>query len=163
INYNTGAYSNIVQQLAFQPPFSVTQTNITSAAFPLTLQNGFPAVSNAAVTNNFGIDRNYTLGYVQIWNVDIQRDLQRAGMVLNLDYTGTKGTHLDILEAPNRSATGLRIPDVQPFTWETSNGNSTANAATVRLRRRFQQGLSFGGAYTFSKSIDNASSIGGAA
>ena len=27
INYNTSAYSTIVQQLAFQPPFTVVQTN----------------------------------------------------------------------------------------------------------------------------------------
>ena len=31
INYNTGAYQTIVQQLAFQPPFSTTQTNIQTA------------------------------------------------------------------------------------------------------------------------------------
>jgi hypothetical protein len=141
----------------------MTQTNITSQTLALTLQNGFPVPAPAAVTNNFGVDRNYALGYVQIWNLDIQRDLQPLGAVLNLDYTGTKGTHLDILQAPNRTPTGVRIPDVQPFTWETSNGNSTANAATVRLRRRFQRGFSVGGSYTFSKSIDNASSIGGAA
>ena len=42
INYNTGAYQGIVQQLAFQPPFSTTATNIQAAAGNLTLQNGFP-------------------------------------------------------------------------------------------------------------------------
>jgi hypothetical protein len=31
----------------------------------------------------------------------------------------------------------------------------------VRVRRRLQNGISFGGTYVFSKSIDNASSIGG--
>jgi len=43
ISYNDAAYGNIVQQLAFQPPFAVTQTNIASASLPLTLQNGFPS------------------------------------------------------------------------------------------------------------------------
>ena len=35
------------------------------------------------------------------------------------------------------------------------------NAATIRLRKRMRHGLSLGGTYTFSKSIDDASSIGG--
>lgn len=160
INYNTGAYQSIVQQLAFQPPFSMTETNIQSAAMPLTLQSGFPAAPAGSVTNNFGVDRNYRLGYVQIWNLDIQREI-RPTIVLNLDYTGTKGTRLDILEAPNRTADGILIPGVQPFNWETSDGDSVAHAGSIRLRKRLQHGFAVGGTYTFSKSIDNASSIGG--
>lgn len=163
VNYNTGAYTSMVQQLAFQPPFSITQTNIASSSLALTLQNGFPSPPPATVTNNFAVNRNYRLGYVQTWNLDIQQQLRSTGLVLNLDYTGTKGTHLDIIEAPNRTPTGLRIPDVQPFSWQTSEGDSILHAATVRLRRRFQRGISFGGSYTFSKSIDNASNIGGGA
>jgi outer membrane receptor protein involved in Fe transport len=162
INYNTGAYQNIAQQLAFQPPFSVTQTNIESAATWLTLQNGFPPAPPGSVTNNYGVNPNYRLGYVQIWNLDVQQQITPT-VTLNLDYTGTKGTHLDILEAPNRTATGLLIPGVQPFNWETSDGNSVAEAGSLRVRKRLQRGLSIGGTYTFSKSIDNASTIGGGA
>lgn len=160
INYNTGQYSSVVQQLAFQPPFSFTQTNVESATLPLTLENGFPPAPPSTVTNNYGVDINYALGYVQIWNLDIQRELTPT-LMLNLDYTGTKGTHLDMLEAPNRSFTGVRIPGVQPFLWETAVGDSIANAATVRLRKWLEHGVSIGGSYTWSKSIDNASSIGG--
>lgn len=162
INYNTTQYANIVQQLAFQPPFSETQTNVEPVTLPLVpLPLGFSSAA-AAVTNNYGVDPNYRLGYVQIWNLNIQREL-RPDLVLNVDYTGSKGTHLDILEAPNRTATGLRIPGVQPFLWEASDGNSIAHAASVRLRKRLRNGVSVGGTYTFSKSIDNASSIGGGA
>jgi len=162
VNYNTTAYSSMVQQLAFQPPFSITQTNIQSESIPLTLQAGFPAVPPGAVTNNYGVDPNYRLGYVHIWNADVQQELSPT-LILNLDYTGTKGTHLDVIEAPNRTATGLRIPGVQPFLWETSGADSTAHAGSVRLRKRLQHGVSIGGTYTFSKSIDDASTIGGAA
>ena len=161
INYNTGAYGSLAQQLAFQPPFSVTQTNINSGLQPLTLQNGFPTLPPETVTNNFGVNRDYRIGYVQIWNLDVQREFRSANLTLNLDYTGTKGTHLDVIEAPNRTATGLRIPGVQPFNWETSEANSTAHSGTIRVRRRLQGGFQMGGSYTFSKSIDNASSIGG--
>ena len=162
ITYNASAYATIAAQMANQPPFSQTQTNIFSPTLPLTLQNGFPSLAPAAVTNNYGIDPNYRVGYAQIWNVDLQRDLGKAGLVLNLDYTGTKGTRLDVIEAPNRTATGLRIPDVQPFSWEASEGNSILHSGAVRLNRRLGRGISFGGSYQFSKSIDNASSVSGA-
>jgi hypothetical protein len=159
INYNTSAYQSIVQNMAFQPPFSTTATNTQSPTTPLTLQNGFPAVAPGSITNNFGVDPNYRLGYVQIWNLDIQQQI-RPTLIMNLDYTGTKGTRLDILEAPNRTATGVLFPGVQPFYWEDSVGDSTANALSVRVRKRLQAGISIGGRYTFSKSMDNASTIG---
>ena len=73
INYNTAAYQNIVQNMAFQPPFSDTSTNLASPTNILTLQNGFPPTTS--LTNNYGILPNYRLGYVQIWNVDIQQEL----------------------------------------------------------------------------------------
>src|SRR5260370_6724677 len=89
INYNLAQYGNIIQNFAFQPPFAVTSTNISSPASVLTLQSGFPA-TNAAVTNNFAVDPNYRLGYVQVWNLDVQRQLP-AGVVMNLDYNGSEG------------------------------------------------------------------------
>jgi hypothetical protein len=78
-----------------------------------------------------------------------------------MDYTGTKGTRLDVIQAPNRTATGLRIANVQPFNWETSEANSILHSGSVRMRRRLGRGISVGGTYQFSKSIDNASSVSG--
>src|SRR5262249_20222305 len=51
INYNIGQYGAMVQQMAFQPPFAVTQTNVASPVSVLTLQNGFPPAAAATVTN----------------------------------------------------------------------------------------------------------------
>lgn len=161
INYNVGAYSSFVQQLAFQPPFSNTSTNVTSPINLLTLQNGFPA-SPGQLTNNFGVDRDYRLGYVQTWNLDVQRELI-PGLVLNVGYNGAKGTRLDMQRAPNRTPTGLRIPGVQAFLWQSSDAASILHGGTIRLRKRMQRGISVGGSYTYSKSLDNASSIGGGA
>jgi trimeric autotransporter adhesin len=161
INYNLGQYRSIVEQLAFQPPFSFTQTNLLSATTPLTLQDGFPA-STASVTNNYGIDLDYKLAYVQMWNLNVQHELP-WDLLLNVGYTGSKGTGLDIVGAPNRGPSGLLIPGVQPFLWESSDGSSILHSGNVRLRKRFSRGVSFGATYTFAKSIDNASSIGGGA
>ncbi len=163
INYNLGQYRSIVQNLAFQPPFSFTETNAAASPTSLTFANGFPAPSPAVLTNNYGIDPNYHIAYVQMWDLDIQRELP-GDLLLNLDYTGSKGTALDMVRAPNREPNGqLRIAGVQPFLWETSQGSSIMHAGSVSLRRRMHNGLSVGGTYKFSKSIDNASSIGGGA
>jgi hypothetical protein len=153
INYNLAQYANVIQNFAFQPPFAVTATNVNSPATPLTLENGFPAIAPGAVTNNYAIDPNYRLGYVQIWNLDIQRTLPR-GFLLNVGYNGSKGTRLDTERA-------ITIPGIQPFIYESSAGNSVFHAGSIRVRKRMAHGVAFGANYIYSKSIDDASSIGG--
>ena len=152
VNYNLAQYGNIIQNFAFQPPFAITSTNVSSPANLLSLQNGFPA-TNASVTNNFAVDPNYRLGYVQIWNLDIQRQLP-AGVVMNLGYNGSKGTRLDVQRA-------ITVTGVQPFIYESSAGNSVFHSGSIRLRKRMAHGIAISGTYTYSKSIDDASSIGG--
>jgi hypothetical protein len=152
VNYNLAQYGNIIQNFAFQPPFAVTSTNVSSPGSFLTLQDGFPA-TNATVTNNFAVDPNYRLGYVQVWNLDIQRQLP-AGVVMNLDYNGSKGTRLDVERAIN-------IAGIQPFIYESSAGNSVFHSGSIRLRKRLAHGIGISGTYAYSKSIDDASSIGG--
>jgi trimeric autotransporter adhesin len=81
---------------------------------------------------------------------------------LGVGYTGTRGSDLDILRAPNRNPDGtLRIPDVLPFIWESTGAYSDMNALTLRFRRRQSHGIGGSATYTLSKSIDDASSIGG--
>lgn len=162
INYNTGAYGSIASQLALQPPFSNSLSLIGSTAQPLTLQDGFPQAAVQQVSNTFGIDPNFRLGYVQIWNLNVQRELAR-NLELNLDYTGTKGTALEMMRAPNRGPSGLLLAGVAPFLWESSEADSIAHAGSIRIRKGLAGGFSVGGTYTWAKSIDNASSIGGGA
>jgi len=158
INYNLAQYTTMIQNFAFQPPFANTATNPTDVVglagpTPLTLVNGFPPASSSTVTNNFAVDPNYALGYVQIWNLDIQRELH-GNVVLNVGYNGSKGTRLDTERA-------LVVAGNQPFIYESSEGNSVLHAASVRVRRRMSKGLGVGAQYVFSKSLDDASSIGG--
>ncbi len=162
INYNTTAYNAMAQNLAFQPPFAFTQTNLGALSSPLPLQDAFPTVVPDTTTNSYGVNRDYRIGYVQLWNLDVQQEVGRS-LVVNLGYNGSKGTRLDIVRAPNRGPDGLRIPGVQPFLFEDSLGDSILHAGTIRVRKRLQHGLSVGGTYTFSKSLDNASTIGGGA
>jgi hypothetical protein len=161
ISFNSGSYSTIARQLATQPPFSVSGTAIGSALVPLLLTNAF-ATATSGVTNTYGVDKDYALGRVQTWNADLSRDLTQAWNV-GAGYTRTTGASLDLVRAPNRGPLGLRIPGVQPFLWQTSEGRSVLNAATFRIQRRFVKGLGGSVSYTLAKSQDDASNIGGGA
>ena len=159
-SFNNGSYGAIARQLIAQPPFAVTSTSIGSLADPLTLSDAFATVDDSTTTNNFGVDKNYQLGVIKTWNVDVNHNLGR-GWQVGGGYTGTQGTHLDVVRAPNRDPDGLRIEGVQPFLWQTSEGDSILHAATVRLRKQQARGVGGSVSYTLAKSIDDASSIGG--
>jgi hypothetical protein len=163
INFNTGQYSSFAKQLSAQTPFALTQTNIvgqpgcTTAA--LTLANGF-GCSTTPVQNNYAVNQFYRLGHVQVWNIDIQRTLP-MGIVANIGYNGAKGGDLDILRAPNRTASGASDTGAQPFNYEDSLGYSRFQQLSVNVRKRLQKGVSLQATYHYGHSIDNASSIGG--
>ena len=95
-------------------------------------------------------------------NADVSKELRQVWNVGG-GYTQTRGSHLDIVRAPNRGPTGLRIPGVQPFTWQTAEGDSVLHAATFRASRRPVKGIGGGVTYTLAKSRDDASTIGGGA
>ena len=170
IFYNGNIYTQFTSRLASQPPFAKSASLTTSTAQPLTIENGFALTPAESITNTYAIDKNYKLGYLQTWNWSIQDTLPHQ-IVLELGYLGSKGTRLDIQRLPNRSAAGSpltseqrrQIGNATGFTYDTSDGNSIYHALQVRFTRRFSRGLSANMLYTFSKSIDDASSIGGGA
>src|SRR3984885_6051835 len=158
INYANGQYVKFVQDFAFQPPFANVQTNNNplTGAPTFTLAQGF--TPKGQDDGNYSVNKNYRLPYVQVWNIDIQRTLP-MGIVLNVGYNGSKGTRLDAVSAPGRSATES-LSGVF-YDWEDSIAFSNFNALAVRLRKRMQHGVAVGATYTYSHSIDDASSIGG--
>ncbi|HEX5214655.1 MAG TPA: hypothetical protein VFV98_04290, partial [Vicinamibacterales bacterium] len=160
VSYNSGSYATIGRSLIAQPPFAVASTSIGSPADPLTLQDPFANVQPDTTTNTFGIDKNYVLGRVQTWNVDLSKTLRQVWDV-GAGYTGTKGSSLDMLRAPNRGPDGLRIPDVQAFNWQSSEASSMMNGLSLRLARRAARGIGGSVSYTLAKSRDNASTLGG--
>jgi trimeric autotransporter adhesin len=160
INYSLGAYSGIAQHLAAQPPYAETKTLLGSRESALTLEDGLTQ-PGAPTNNSFGIDKNYALPAVWIWNLDVQRRL--GDLVVDIGYTGTRGYDLDLERVPNRGPDGLRIPGVAPFVWESSGATSIMHSGTLRVRKRMTHGFGGGVSYTYGKSIDDASSIGGGA
>jgi len=169
IFYDGSTYSRLYPNMATQPPFAEASTNVTTPKQVLTLQNGFPELGPNILTNTYALDPNFRTPYAQTWNFSIEDEIAR-NVILSLGYVGTKGTKLDLLLAPNETPPGAPITggaqtaleNTLAFTYETSGAASIYHALQVGLRRQFHGGFSISGNYVFSKSIDDAASVGGA-
>lgn len=162
VYYNTSVYLPIVLQMAQQSPLSKSLTVPNTVSDPLSLANGFNA-SPTVTRNTFGVDPNFRIGYSQIWQLSVQRDLP-GSLVMTAMYQGTKGTRGMQEFLPNTYPIGAANPcPTCPtgFAYLTSNGNSTREAGILQLRRRLRSGLAASLQYTYSKSIDDNALLGG--
>lgn len=162
IYYDTSVYQTIALQMAQQAPLSKSLSVQNSSACPLTLANGFNACPSI-IPNTFAVDPNFRPGYAQSWNLSLQRDLP-GSLQLTAAYLGIKGTNGIQEFLPNTYPIGAANPcPTCPigFAYLTSGGNSTRQAGQIQLRRRLHNGLTATVQYTFSKSIDDDSALGG--
>jgi len=160
IYYNGSIYAQFPAQLAAQPPFITNLSLLNSTATPIPIQTVLTAASPTEVTNTYAVDPNYRPGYAQTWNVSVQQNLPKS-FIFDLEYLGTKGTRLDTEIQPFRSLLAAGGGRVASFVYDESDGNSIYHALQARIIRRFARGMSLNALYTFSKSIDDASTIGG--
>jgi trimeric autotransporter adhesin len=159
---DTSVYQTIALEMAQQAPLSKSLSVQDSAACPLTLANGFITCSTTT-PDTFAVDPNFRVGYAQNWQLSLQRDLP-GSLQLTTTYLGIKGTRGVQEFLPNTYPIGGANPcPACPvgYAYLTSNGNSTREAGQVQLRRRLHDGLTATMQYTFSKSIDDDSALGG--
>ncbi|MGA2185546.1 MAG: carboxypeptidase regulatory-like domain-containing protein [Bryobacteraceae bacterium] len=129
--------TNVIQDILSQPGLAIVQPNM--------------------------ISRNFRDGYMQQWNVDLQYELKPNWMI-DLAYVGSKGTHLSDVRDLNQTdpATGNA-----PYPWFSSildvesAASSSYHALQFRSEKRVGHDLGFLASYTFSKSIDDISSVFG--
>ena len=142
--------------MAQQAPFSKSLSVQNGPNCPLTLANGFNTCSSTTA-DAFAVDPNFRVGYVQTWQLSVQRDLPWS-LQMSVTYLGNKGTRGAQEFLPNTFPIGANNPCPQcpiGFAFLTSNGNSTREAGSAQLRRRLHSGLQATLQYTFSKSIDD--------
>jgi hypothetical protein len=145
--------------------FSATSTN----PLALTVSNPFPAskAKNSGVTSTVGMSMNNPTQYLQTFSTTIEHDLG-AGTVLEMAYSGSKGTHLPRYYNLNQQYifTGKGVGP-RPFpVFSTINifadvANSIYNSGTLTLRRRLSKQFFVRATYVYSKSIDASSNTGG--
>lgn len=177
-------FNNIASNAAVSSPniLSTQTDSIVSATAPrglASLSSKFPLVARApspldvqqlAITNLVN-------PYYQRWSGGIQRELP-GGMVLDVSYVGTKGTKLFLNEEANplvpaslritpQTATPIlaaqlsgRLDNLQgQRTVRGNSGSSTYHSGQLSVQRRFSSGVTFSGAYTYSKLIDYGGEI----
>ena len=162
VYHDTSVYLTPMLQLAQQAPLSKSLKQQNSAACPLTLANGFTDCGTTT-PDAFAIDPNFRVGYAQVWQASVQRDMPWA-MQMTATYIGVKGTHGVQQFLPNSYPLDAAdpCPDCPSgFLYETSGGNSTRQSGQLQLRRRLRAGFAASLLYTYSKSIDNDAMLGG--
>jgi len=108
------------------------------------------------------ISPNFRDGYMQQWNADLQYEVGPNWMI-DLAYVGSKGTHLANVIDQNQAnpLTGPPYGQFSSVLTVESNASSSYQSMQFRSEKRVSHGLTFLAAYTFSKSMDDISSIFG--
>jgi hypothetical protein len=159
---DTSVYQATALAMAQQSPLSKSLSVQNSAACPQTLASGFNPCSSTTA-NTFAVDRNFRVGYAQVWQLAVQSDLPGA-LQMTATYLGIKGTRGVQEYLPNTYPIGAANPCPKcptGFVFRASNGNSTRESGSLQLRRRLRSGFTASLLYTYSKSIDDDSVLGG--
>ena len=157
-------------------PYAQEETFSRNASRPdlVNLSDPFPTdrLAVGGTNTSAGYDIHGRTGYLQSYNFTVERELA-SGVVLEIGYTGSKGTKLGRLRdinLPRRSEAaylaGIAIVNLRPFPYFNGainqfqfNCNSIYNAGQVSLRRRGRGGTFFRVNYSYSKSIDDVSQL----
>ncbi len=166
---------------------SLTPTSFLNFSDPYN-GNPPPLSTFATPLTNLTLAPNLPLPYSQDWDLNIQRSFGED-LLFEVGYVGTKGTKLPrfiegnpAIYIPGVDSSGNPIstssnadqrrlysgctlaPSSPPCTYSSTGlitgiANSAYNALEASLEKRFSHGISFLASYTFSKSIDDASSF----
>lgn len=133
---------------------------------------GVPIFGSAVVPNPpfavFAVDQNLRTPYIHNYNLNVQQSLTDT-TVLQVTYVGSRGTKLFRVRDINQPTPGpsdgrqlrrpfyAQFPQFASINYLETTANSNYNALQTYLRRRFSKGLTLYMAYTWSKSIDDAS------
>lgn len=143
-------------------PAKLTPTNIFGVnVFPPVTFTSVPPIGSGFVAQPHG----YVTPYVQEWNVGVDHAFGN-NWSLSVTYVGSKGTHLGgntyvntaNTPGPGPVAPRTRLPNLLGTYYIDGHWfNSSYNSAEIKIEKRFSQGLTFLGSYTYSHSLDDIS------
>ncbi len=149
-------------RFAITPALNISNGIVVPARPDLT-KASLPLVGNVTY-----FDPNSSIGYIQFWNLSIQKQLTKE-IVLDTAYVGTKGTHLfgnnhvNLNQpTPGPGAIDPRRPyfSLSPLAanipLRDSSQSSIYHSLQVKLEKRLSTGWWFLNSYTYSKSIDDS-------
>ena len=114
--------------------------------------------------NGAGISRDLQNGYIGSWTAGVEQKIR--AMTVNASYVGTAGIKLTGFNFPNGYAGATpefaRYAQFGPITLLTNRSHSIYHALQLSASRNLTAaGLGFQASYSWSKSIDDASTVGG--
>jgi hypothetical protein len=124
--------------------------------------------SQTVPTNQHTVSRDVKTPYMQNWNFGVEQQFAQD-ILVEVNYLGAKGTHLGSFLSTNDPLPGPGDPNLRrPY--PQNNGafselkhvaTSRYNALTLKVQKRFGNGLSILASYAWSHSIDLNSEFGG--
>jgi len=151
--------------LYFNAPYFDFKLYFPFGQLPLSLAEPFPANFPIALPSSaLAVQSNLRTAYTQQWSFNLQQELGRD-QVVEVAYAGSKGTKLlgarDINQ-PNASPQPVNprpVPQFADINILESRGNASYQSLQARFQQSFRRGLTALASYTWSKSIDDASSF----
>ena len=156
--------------------------------FPVPAQNQFPTFVPGVLLAGPAFDRGLRTPFVHQYNLSVQYEILN-GLLLETAYVGARGQKLfrqiainqsqlatpqnpvtnvvtgQVFESNSPNDAQLRAPlqgvSINGFSMNESTADSSYDSLQMSLIERLSHGLQFLAAYTFAKSIDNASGLGG--
>ena len=149
--------------LYFNKPYYDFHLYYSSSAFPLTLYNPFPSNYPYPIPSSaFAFQRDLRTPYLQQWSFHVQQQIG-ARRVVEVGYIGSKGSDLISARDINQPAPSPISPNLRPNPYFDdinrleSGANSSYHSGQATFTQRLDKGLSVLAAYTYGKSIDDAS------
>ena len=185
--YYTGQGGPLQSPISAPPYLQTEQVSVPNFNDPFN-GNPPPLGTFATPLTNLTLAANLPLPYSQDWDLNVQRSFG-TDLLLEVGYVGTKGTKLPRFIEGNpaiyipgvdssgtplstsgnadqrRLYSGCTLSDPPSSCVYSSTGlitgiaNSSYNALEASLRKRFSHGMAFLASYTFSKTVDDASSF----
>ena len=185
--YYTGQGGPLQSPISAPPYLQTPQISLPNFADPFNGNPPISGSYSTPLTN-LTVASNLTLPYTQDWDFNVQHSFG-PDLLFEIGYVGTKATHLPRFIEGNpavfvpgtdangqpistssnadqrRLYSGCTLNDPPNSCVYSSAGlisgiaNSSYNALETSLRKRFSHGMSFLVSYTWSKSIDDASSF----
>jgi len=169
--------------MAYNFPFAINSSSTITGSGTLyatnalfRMQDGIPAsLTSPSLIDPTTVAHQYEeahqeTAYVQQWNLTIQRELMKD-LLLDVGYVGNRGIHLPTFRDVNQNpvtfnpTTGAPIVGPKPLAQYGLNGQieymefqgySNYNSLQTRLEKRFSQGLSALGSFTWGKTLANS-------
>ena len=185
--YYTGQGGPLQSPISAPPYLQTAQISVPNFRDPFNGNPPAPGTFATPLTN-LTLTPNLPLPYSQDWDLNIQRSFA-SDLLFEIGYVGTKGTKLPRFIEGNpttyipgidgrgrpistsgnadqrRLYSGCTLADPPSTCIYSSTGliagiaNSSYHAMEASLKKRFSHGISFLASYTYSKSIDDASSF----